>query len=53
VQNAHAALDVNENQIIVFPSPHLHVELDSKRIAAIIRSISSIVSYYVIVIKRY
>lgn len=51
-RNVCAALGANDNGAVVFPSPHLHVELDLKEIVGIIKSISSIVSYSVIIIKR-
>lgn len=51
-RNVCAALGVNDSGAVVFPSPHLHVELDLKEIVGIIKSISSIVSYSVIIIKR-
>lgn len=47
-----AALGVNRIGAVVFPSPHLHVELDLKKVFGIIKSISSMVSYSVITIKR-
>lgn len=51
-RNSCAALGVHSSGAVVFPSPHLHVELDLKKVFGIINSISSIVSYSVITIKR-
>lgn len=51
-RDACAELGVGDRGAVVLPSPHLHVELDLEKVAGIIKSISSIVSYSVIVIKR-
>lgn len=51
-RNTCAALGVNGSGAVVLPSPHLHVELDLEKVVGIIKSISSIVSCSVIIIKR-
>lgn len=51
-RNTGAALGVNDSGAVVLPSPHLHVELDLEKVVGIIKSISSIVSCSVIIIKR-
>lgn len=51
-RNMCAALGTNDSAAVVFPSPHLHVELGLDKVVGIIKSISSIVGCSIVIIKR-